>query len=265
MTVIEALILGLIQGVTEFLPISSSGHLELGQIMLGMKDLHQYLLFDLVCHLGTLLALLWVMRSDIRLLLMTKNQTLWLIALAIAPLVPCYFLFHSAIKTIYSLPQYLGFFFLFTSAILFLGEKYAVKRPETISAKRSYCEAIFIGCAQAIAIVPGISRSASTMSAAKFLGWERDKAARFSFLLSIPTISGAIFLEILKVVHSEGSQPQVSPLAYFSGFISSLIIGGIVLQWFLNLLKKKTFKPFAWYCLFLGIITLFYVNFLPLL
>jgi undecaprenyl-diphosphatase len=261
MTNIEALILGIVQGVTEFLPVSSSGHLKLGQLLLGFKDLHDYLFFDLICHLGTLLALLWVLRTDIKALLTTNRKGLGLVALAILPLIPCYFLFNSTLKALYGLPEFLGFFFLLTAGFLFLGEKFAFQRPQVITTRRNALEAAFIGCAQAVALIPGISRSGSTMSAARILGWNREQAARFSFLLSIPTISGGIFLETLKVMKSETLSAQLPSITYFIGFAVSFVIGGVVLKWFLGILRTHTFKPFAWYCLLLGFFTLIYANF----
>jgi undecaprenyl-diphosphatase len=175
--------------------------------------------------------------------------------------VPFYFLFNSSIQSLYGHPEYLGFFFLTTAAFLFLGEKCAIQRIKAATSPRKAFDALIIGCAQAFAIVPGVSRSGSTMSTALMLGWKRDRAAKFSFLLSIPTICGGVFLETIKVIKSNAHPPGISWVTYATGFVTSFIIGSLVLRWFLNLQKKSTFKTFAWYCLFLGVGTLLFVNF----
>lgn len=260
MSIIEAILLGLLQGLTEFLPISSSGHLKLGQLLLGMDHLEGYVTFDLVCHLGTLLAILFSFRKELKELFTSNQRGIWLLFLATLPLVPLYFLF-KPIKAIYGLPQYLGFFFLLSALFLFLGERFTLKKPVHSSLKRSSCEAAFIGCMQAIAILPGVSRSGSTIAAANFLGWERTAAAKFSFLLAIPTILGGLFLESLQMLNGLSVSHELPFAVYFAGFSVSFLVGSLALRWLMNLLKKRTFKPFAWYCLCVGIFALVYINF----
>lgn len=260
MTIVEALILGIIQGVTEFLPVSSSGHLKLGELFLGLKELNKYVIFDLVCHLGTLFAIFLVFHRDIWSVLTKERKTFWLIVIATLPLAPLYFLLHN-IKAIYGLPNYLGFFFLFSALILFLSEKFAQEAPQVVSSKRKVGEALFIGCAQAVALLPAVSRSGSTMAAARFLGWERAQAAKFSFFLAIPTILGGILVESIEIVKNKESVAEISSLVYFTGFIVSFLVGWAALKLLFQMLKRFTFKPFAYYCFFIGLGSLLYVNF----
>lgn len=266
MELIEAVLLGIVQGITEFLPVSSSGHLKLIQLMFGLKNVHNYILFDLVCHLGTLCAVVWIMNRDIINLFRNRHH-LKLLALATLPLVLTYFLFHSSLKKVYGDPQFLGVFFIITAIVLFLGEKFSVTRPSTneshvVNSKRNFYEATTIGCAQALAIFPGISRSAATISAARWVGWNREQAARFSFLLSIPTICGGVFLEGIAFLKAPNHFSSISSWSYGIGFFASFAIGSLVLTFFLKILKKYSLKPFAWYCLLLGISTILYFNFL---
>lgn len=256
MGVSDALILGLIQGITEFLPISSSGHLKLFEMFLGLKDLHLYVTFDLVCHLGTLFAIFAVLGKEIFGLFTKEKKMLWMLALAIAPLFPLYFLLHG-IKSIYGLPQYLGYFFLLSALFLYLGEKFSA----AFMVRRSSMEALFIGCAQAIAILPAVSRSGSTMAAARLMGWEHERAAKFSFFLAIPTILGGMMVEGLEMwQHKE--QILFIPLSiYFTGFATAFLVGYFVLKMLLKWIKRISLKPFAAYCLIVGLVTLFYMNF----
>ncbi|MDR3624256.1 MAG: undecaprenyl-diphosphate phosphatase [Chlamydiales bacterium] len=260
MSIIEALILGIVQGITEFLPVSSSGHLKLGELFLGIKELNKYVTFDLVCHLGTLFAIFLVFYKEIWKVLTQDRKTFWMIVIATLPLAPLYFLL-SGIKALYGLPSYLGFFFLLTALFLYIGEKYSKPVPETISAKRNIFEALFIGCAQAVAILPAVSRSGSTMAAARFLGWEREKAARFSFFLAIPTILGGILVETIEIIRHKEQIADISFFVYLTGFTVSFLVGWMALKLLLKLLQHFTFKPFAYYCFIVGITTLLYVNF----
>ena len=253
MSPLEALLLGILQGITEFLPISSSGHLKLGEWLLGMNHLDQYIAFDLTCHVGTLLALFAVLYRDIWHVLTRDRKMLGMLMLGLLPLLPLYF-FLKPIKALYGAPQYIGFFFLVTASLLFLGEALAnrVKRP----AKRS--DALLIGVAQACAILPAVSRSGATMAAARSLGWDRTQAARFSFLLSIPTILGGLLIEGKELFETTGS--AISPVVYGIGLVSAFVTGYFVLRGLFKLLKRMTLRPFAYYCTAVGLFTLIYMS-----
>ena len=247
MNMFEALILGAVQGVTEFFPISSSGHLRLAKWLMGIPDGEHLLYFDLLCHAGTLCALLFFLRREVMETLTDIKKIGWF-ALALLPLVPAYFLL-KPIRTALSDPSYMGYCLLITSFLLFTSTK-----KKIIPSQQKTSHVICIGIAQAIALIPGISRSGSTMAAARFLGWEWRDAARFSFLLAIPAILGGEVLETIKLFkgHSE-SVGAVMPLCYAAGFFSSLSIGLIAVRFAFSLYDKGTIRPFAWYCMAAGI------------
>lgn len=254
MSIIEAILLGIIQGLTEFLPVSSSGHLELGQHLLGFTNLDKYIFFDLVCHLGTLVALLVVFAKQIRDI--QRSKLLWVI-IGTLPLFPLVF-FMKPIKDIFNQPQYLGYCFLFTALLLYLGGR--VRMPFE---RKSWRDALVIGVFQAIAILPGISRSGATISAGRLLGWKAEEAATFSFLLAIPAILGGIMLESLHLF--KGNQlifSEVGLLQYICGFLFSLGIGYVALRALMQLAAKDKFVYFVWYCMAIGVVTLVYFNFL---
>jgi len=248
---LEAIILGIIQGLTEFLPVSSSGHLALSQTLLGLKNLEQYILFDLICHLGTLLAIVWVYHKEIRKVLFKDHTQLLQIIVGILPLFPL-LLIIKPIKSTFDQPQYLGYFFLTTSLILFLGIRFA----ETIktSTKKRWSDPLIIGIFQALAIFPGISRSGSTISAARILGWSRDNSVKFSFLLAIPTILGGATIEGLQLISNPTQTlTQHIPLqAYFAGFLTSLLVGYVALRLLMKMVTQDKLMIFVWYCLILG-------------
>lgn len=253
MTWVEAFILGLVQGATEFFPISSSAHLKLAKLFLGINGNFQ--LFDLFCHLGTLAALFFVFKKDIIALFVTERKKLCYFFLALVPLIPGYFLLHPFLSGI-STPQYLGFFLLLTGAILFIGHSFQFNFSE----KRPLRDVLCIGTAQTLALIPGLSRSASTISCARVLGWTAKDAVRFSFLLSIPTIIGGSGLEVFRLFYFD-LPFGLSITECCIGFFSSFIIGMVMIRFSLLWLEKGDLKPFAWYCLLIGAFTLFYFNF----
>jgi undecaprenyl-diphosphatase len=260
MTIIDAIILGIVQGLTEFFPVSSSGHLQLIQYFLGLKQLDHYLLFDLVCHFGTLLAVIFAFFKPIQRLFKEEKKKLGQIILATLPLFPLVILI-KPIKSAYSSPGYLGFFFLLTACILFLGIRFGKQASEANIAKHSWRDAFVIGLWQALAILPGVSRSGSTISGARLLGWTYQEAVSFSFLLSIPAILGGTALELFKFWHqSDYRTLDLSFLTYFTGFVISFGVGLGALQLFMWLTKVNKLSFFAWYCLFLGISTTWYFH-----
>jgi undecaprenyl-diphosphatase len=209
-------------------------------------------LFDLFCHLGTLLAVLFFLKSEITDLFRSERKKLALLFIALLPLIPSYFLL-KPLRTFLSKPEHLGVCLMATSAILFLGGKYRLRREDSSSMKRQVSDALWIGAMQSAALIPGISRSASTVSCARVLGWEASKAVRFSFLLSIPTIIGGNCLELLKIVCSEHTAPTSIPLSFcLAGFLCSCITGFLLIRRAIAFLEKGNPKPFAWYCLIVG-------------
>ena len=257
MSWLDALFLGILQGVTEFFPISSSAHATLARLLLGVSAEEGYLFFDLCSHLGTLIAALVFLKKDVSALFFTERKKLMILCIALVPLIPSYFLL-KPLRDFMAQPHYLGVCLLGTSLILFLGSRVRLARESCSSMKRQVSDALWIGTLQSTALIPGISRSASTISCARILGWEGVKAVRFSFLLSIPTIMGGNCLELLKMAHSSVSAPPL--FICLTGLIASCAVGLWVVGRAIAYLEKGRLKPFAWYCLILGLITTYYLR-----
>lgn len=255
MSLLEAIFLGIVQGLTEFLPISSSGHLILFQKLLNLNDLSQYILFDLWCHVGTLLAVVAIFFLDIKGALKDRKRFLQLI-IATLPLFPLAVAF-KPLKSLFNEPQYLGYFFLITALLLFLGQRYAKIRPEAERLSRRYPDALKIGCFQALAVLPGVSRSGSTISCARLLGWSAEEAVTFSFLLSIPAILGGMTLELASHFLNKSKEAPIDISLYAAGCLAAFATGLIALKFLIRLARKAAFNPFIWYCAVLGLLTLF--------
>lgn len=260
MSLFEAFIFGLLQGLTEFLPVSSSAHLKLAKLFFNVENSEGQVLFDLVCHLGTLLALLYYLKKEILRIFRSDPKKLLLLFTATLPLIPCYFLL-KPLRDFASQPQFLGICLILTALILFSGQRLRVRKEASASLKSKMSDVLWIGTMQSAALIPGISRSASTISCAKVLGWEPKEAVRFSFLLSIPTIIGGNFLELLKIYLSKETLASISIPACSVGFIASLGCGLLVIRLALSYLEKGNLRPFAWYCLSLGAAVYLFINF----
>lgn len=256
MTTWEAFLLGLIQGVTEFLPVSSSGHLALGQYFLGFEGIHNYILFDLVCHLGTLLAIVAIFYSAIEESFL-KLSRFWQVVLGTLPLFPLVLIL-KPIKAVFNQPEWLGPCFIFSACLLFAS--LYVRFPLDLFAKRrSWQDPLAIGAFQAIAILPGISRSGATISAARMLGWQKEQAVQFSFLLAIPAILGGTILEGWQAWNHPITS-TIPIVAFFVGFFTSFITGYFSLKLLIRLVVQNKWSYFAWYCLFLGIVVTLYFH-----
>lgn len=256
MSYLDAIILGIVQGLTEFLPVSSSGHLQIAQHFLGLEHLERYILFDLACHLGTLLAIAVVFYKPLQEVIKTNTIRRWQIALAIAPLFPLV-LVMKPIKAMYADPSYLGFFFLATSAILFLGCWIGARVQRKTTPLR---DAAVIGLWQAAAIFPGLSRSGATISGARMLGWDPKEAVIFSFMIAIPTVLGGTVLETYSFWKHPEQYAALSFAHYAIGFAFSFVVGIFALRMLLEIVASYRFVFFAWYCLFLGLATTAYFH-----
>lgn len=258
MTLFEAIILGIVQGITEFLPVSSSGHLKLAEHLLKLENLKQYILFDLVCHLGTLFSIFVIFREKI-IESLKDPVKFWQILVGTLPLFPL-LLILKPIKAVFNDPQYLGYCFIITSILLYLGIRKEKKAETTFVSKNPYRDPLLIGMFQSVAILPGISRSGSTISAAKMLGWHGEEALSFSFLLAIPAILGGVVIEFYQLFKGqETSYPDIALSCYLIGFFTSFIFGYFSLSLLRRLVTKQKFMYFVWYCLLLGILTVFYI------
>nr|WP_249270168.1 undecaprenyl-diphosphate phosphatase [Neochlamydia sp. AcF95] len=260
---IEAIFLGFIQGITEFLPVSSSGHLILAQYLLGMRNFKDLIAFDLICHLGTLLALFIAFFKKIKTLLTSEKKVLYLLFIALLPLFPLVF-FLKFIKAFFDHIEYLGYFFLFTAALMYLGIRFSKETSSvTEMSKHTWKEALTIGFFQAMAVFPGISRSGATISAARLLGWNYEHAITFSFLLAIPTLMASIIIELGQLIlkRNEYILPAISWVQYLAGFFFSFLFGIIALHYLQKLASKRLFMYFIGYCLLVGMVTtLFFRN-----
>jgi undecaprenyl-diphosphatase len=259
-TILDALILGIVQGLTEFLPVSSSGHLKLFQSLLGLQQLDHYILFDLVCHLGTLLAIVLIFFQQIKSAALFQNSTrFWQIVIGTLPLFPLV-LIMKPIKAIYADPSYLGFFFIVTAIILFLGIRFGKTLPPKEQDQHPWRDAFCIGLWQAFAIFPGVSRSGSTISGARLLGWIPQDAVTFSFLLAIPAILGGVTLEFIKWWQHPELTVSIPLTHYLTGFLFSFFVGFFSLKALMRFVVTNRLSYFAWYCLILGLATTYYFH-----
>jgi len=251
MSTLEAIILAIVQGIAEFFPLSSSGHLMLGEQFFGLGS--GSLLFSLVLNLGTMLAIVVVLWPQIKAL---DKKRLMQIIVALIPLFPIVF-FLKPIKAVMGNVQFLGLWFVVTACVLFVGEKVGGRRTKAAGA---WWEPLLIGIFQAFAVLPGLSRLGLTVSTARCLGWSRYESTLFSFLLAVPVAIGAIGVEVLSIV-SEGQVDFSLPWQqYIIGFFIAFAVGTIALKGCLRYVKKHTFLGFALYCLIVGIVTQVYVN-----
>ncbi len=260
----NALILGILQGLTEFLPVSSSGHLVLGQSILGLKE--PGLLFDVLLHVGTLAAVLvfygkdlwrivqgWVsslVRGDAN---AAAARTGWLLILGSVPAGIVGIFLGDLVEQMFASPKLAACGLLVTGVILRLSEPKAdaVREETEMTAK----DALFIGIFQAFAIIPGISRSGSTIAAALMQGVAREQAARFSFLLSVPVIAGAFALKVKDLEGSLGTKL----LPYAVGALAAAIVGVVALGWLIRLVQGGNLARFRYYCWGTGATVLIYL------
>jgi len=260
MNIIEALILGIIQGITEFLPISSSGHLELGKALFGLQTQGEESFFlTLALHVGTALSTLYVFRTDILNLFkgifsLQKNEEQLFAAQLLVSMIPAVLVglfLEAQIAVLFDQNLVLvGAMLLITAVLLFVAEKVPVGTGSI-----SFAKAILIGLIQAIAILPGISRSGSTIAGGLLLGIDRKRAARFSFLMVLPLIFGSMAKSILD--HG-GTPQQLDLIPLIMGFIASFFTGILACKWMLALVQKSQLVYFSLYCFIVGGISLVY-------
>ncbi|MGN0804552.1 MAG: undecaprenyl-diphosphate phosphatase [Candidatus Coproplasma sp.] len=256
----EAIILGLTQGLTEFLPVSSSGHLTLLQGVMN-KNFDGQLFFNLILHLGTLVAVCVIFWKDILNLFKKPFKTLLYLIVATIPAGIVGFLLDDVIEDHITGGAYKGIFlavfFLITAGVLFATEIYAKRRKKVLPL--CWRTTLPMGFAQAIAVLPGISRSGSTICAGIFAGGDNDEVAHFSFLMSIPVILGGFLVELVKSLMDGSLQQQfVAPDSQFGwciaiGFIVSALVGIFAIKVMLTAIKKANYKWFSLYLVLLAI------------
>ena len=257
MGIFEALILGVVQGLTEFLPVSSSGHIELVKELLNVSTKQQNLLMTVVLHAATALSTLVIFRKDIVVIFAGLFQCKWndeakfsvKIILSMLPAAFVGLFFENEIESLFGGQIILvGSMLILTGLLLFLADK-AKKTTKLVS----MYHAILIGIAQAIAILPGISRSGATISTSVLLRVDREKAAKFSFLMVVPLILGKMTKDILS---GDLAADTINLPPLFFGFIAAFITGLAACKWMIKLVKKSQLKYFAYYCFLVGIVSI---------
>lgn len=260
MGVIEAIILGIIQGLTEFLPVSSSGHLELAKFILGDDALpKESLTFTVVLHFATALSTLIIFRKEVIQILKGLFQFSWndetkfslKIVISMVPAVIVGLLFEEQLEYFFNGQILLvGTMLLVTAVLLVLADK-----AKTTDNDTSYKSSLIIGIAQAIAMLPGISRSGATISTSVLLKIDRTQAARFSFLMVVPLIVGKIAKDLLGGDINVDSA-EVFPM--FIGFVAAFLSGLLACKWMLALVKKSKLYYFSVYCAIVGVVAIIY-------
>ena len=271
MTYLSAIFLGLIQGLAEFLPISSSGHLAFFQEVVAVLDAgEESLFFDVLLHLGTLVAVFVAYRAEIKSLILefftmvgvrklpqgqkpdrlSRRMILFIIlgTLPLFAVLPV----KDFVEGLYSNPMFIGCAFLGTGLILFLSDRLSRGNKDVKNA--SILDVLLVGCGQALATVPGISRSGTTISVGLARGFSREFAVKFSFLLSIPAVLGANILSLIDAIQ-EGIDWTQMPM-YLAGVATAMISGYLAIRLLKYISRKGSFGGFAYYCWGIGLVTL---------
>ena len=268
MDILQAMIIGLVQGLTEFLPVSSSAHLIFAQQALGVTDVG--LAFDVLLHLGTLIAVVAYFFTDIINMIkgflsslldlkegkfipeMKKDpykKLAWLTILATIPVGVVGVLFNDAIEAMFTGLTIPAFLLLITGCLLYVSQRMGSGRIDVRNVGLK--EALIMGCGQALAILPGLSRSGTTIAAGLFAGLDKEFAAKFSFILSIPAILGAAVFQLKDLTAG-----NVDLLACFAGFVVAIISGYFAISFLLKIIREKSLDIFAYYCWIVGIVVL---------
>ena len=261
MTWIEALILGLIQGLTEYLPVSSSGHLAIGQALFGMNDGADNLMFTVAVHVATILSTIvilwseidWILKGLFKFKLNDETKYVLNIIVSMIPVGVVGLLFKDQVEEFFGSGLLLvGCCLLITAALLTFSYYAKPRQKEHISMK----DAFIIGLAQAVAVLPGVSRSGSTIATGLMLGNKKESPAQFSFLMVIPPILGEALLDIMKMVKGEDVMGGIEALPLMVGFVSAFLAGCVACKWMINIVKRGKLIYFGVYCAMIGVITI---------
>ena len=258
MDIINAIILGIIQGLTEFLPVSSSGHLEIFKVLLGENKMpSESLLMTVILHFATACSTIVIFKDDIKELILglitfKKNDSFWFSVKILISMVPAAligFFLEAEIELLFSGDlMIVGYMLILTGFLLFMADK-AKPSEKRINIKSS----IIIGISQAIAIIPGISRSGATISTAVLLGIDKENAAKFSFLMVVPLIFGKVLKDLTS---SEVLACNNEVLSLIFGFVFAFITGILACKWMIKLVKNSKLKYFSIYCFIVGVISI---------
>lgn len=265
MPIYQVIVLAVIQGLTEFLPVSSSAHLVVVPQLLGWPE--HSLAFDVALHVGTLVAvLLYFFRDWVRIIangfggrgdsdpqLRQNRKLLWLLVLGSIPVGIAGLLFEKRVEHEFHSPYIIGGMLILVGILMWVADRRT--RLWKDLARVRVTDAVVVGVAQAVAIIPGTSRSGITISAGLFRNFDRSTAARFSFLLSTPAIAAAAAKKAWDV-HKEGGLPHEMVLPFIVGVVVSAIVGAIVIGFFMQYLRRNSLAPFVWYRVVFGIIVI---------
>jgi undecaprenyl-diphosphatase len=259
---LQALILGIIQGLTEYLPVSSSGHLELGNAILGVQ-IEENLTFDVMLHVATVLSTLvilwkeidWILRGLFKFQMNEETKYVLNIVVSMIPVGIVGFLFKDQIEALFTGNILLVGCCLLVTAALLIFTYYA--RPRT-KEHLSMRDAFLMGIAQAVAVLPGISRSGSTIATGLLLGNRKERLAQFSFLMVIPPILGQALLTVKDFVTGEETFGGVGTLPMLVGFVAAFVSGCFACQWMINIVKRGKLVYFGIYCAIVGAVAIVY-------
>ena len=259
---LQALILGIIQGLTEYLPVSSSGHLEIGNAILGV-ELEENLTFDVMLHVATVLSTLvvlwseidWITRGLFKFQMNAETKYFLNIVVSMIPVGIVGVLFKDQIEELFTGNLLLVGCCLMVTATLLTFTYFAKPRQKE---NISWLDALIIGIAQAIAVLPGVSRSGSTIATGLLLGNKKEKLAQFSFLMVIPPILGQALLSSLKFIKGDEAFGGVGIMPMAVGFIAAFLSGCLACKWMINIVKKGKLVYFGIYCAIVGAIAITY-------
>jgi len=267
MTLLQAALLGIVQGLTEFLPVSSSGHLILTRHLLGLGSENKTaFVFDVLVQMGTWLALLVYYRQDLLAIgrdMLSKDARKakpsyarlgWLIIVATFPAIVVGWWLKDSMAGELSGLTATGFFLLGTALLLVVAEVFGRRKLNV--AQLTAGDALWIGFFQSLALLPGVSRSAATLSGGMTRNLSRPQAARFAFLMAVPVMPGAALVAWLQLGNLAEASALWMPLLV--GFVASAIVGYFCIRWLINYLSKRSLYPFAAYCIVVGILAIFF-------
>jgi undecaprenyl-diphosphatase len=265
MPILHAVVLGIIQALTEFLPISSTAHLILVPWFLGWND--GGLTFDVALHAGTLLAvIIYFFRDWVQIIaegfglnmggnpeIQRNPKLLWLLAIASIPIGIVGYKFDKQADTVWRQPYVIGTMLIVVGIVMWIAERRRI--GDKSMAKVTWSDSIVVGLAQAVSVIPGTSRSGSTITAGLFCNMNREAAARFSFLLSTPAIAAAVAKKFWDI-HKEGGVAPDMKLPIIVGIVVSGVLGAVVIAFFLRYLRRDSLMPFVYYRIVFGIIVI---------
>lgn len=262
MSILEAIILGMIQGLTEYLPVSSSGHLAIGAALFGI-DGEANLSFTIAVHVATVFSTIFILWKDIVWIVKGlypprynhEMKTVINILISMIPIGIVGLFFKDKVESVFGSGLTIVGCMLLLTACLLAFSYYARPRQRNVITKR---DAFIIGLAQACAVMPGLSRSGSTIATGLMLGNSKEKLAQFSFLMVIPPILGEALLDIIKMLKGveTAAADEISLVALAAGFITAFIFGCLACRWMINIVKRGKLIYFAVYCAIVGVITL---------